>query len=150
MTADEEGFVAVFKDGRRFKFKSAAYLELHKLVFGLTFRAAIDATQAGKVEEIRRIVPEELRAEFDGWVAEIEERVAAVRAAVDGALAEATAAGVVGDRKAFALWAAEHHPDLRVYLFAALDGKPLDPIIYRMAFKDRDGADGAPMSGKAR
>jgi RNA ligase len=149
MSADEEGYVAVFRDGRRFKFKSAAYLELHKLVFGLTFRSAIDAVQAGAVEEVRRIVPEELRVEFDGWVAEVEERVTFVRETVAGALAEAAAGGLIAadgrvtDRKAFALWAAERHPELRVYLFAALDGKPLDPIIFRMEFKDRDGGDGA-------
>ena len=145
MTADEEGFVAVFKDGRRFKFKSVAYLELHKLVFGLTFRAAIDAVQTGKVEDVRRIVPEELRAEFDGWVAEVEGRVAEVKARVSAALAEAEAAGVKGDRKAFALWAAVTYPALRFYLFAALDGKPLEPIIFRTEFKDRDGADGSPL-----
>lgn len=143
MTADEEGFVAVFKDGRRFKFKSAAYLELHKLVFGLTFRAAIDAVQTGKVEDVRRIVPEELRAEFDGWVAEVEEQVAAVKTNVAAALAEAEAAGLTHDRKAFALWTAAHYPALRFYLFAALDGKPLEPLIFRTEFKDRDGADGS-------
>lgn len=145
MSADEEGFVAVFQDGRRFKFKSAAYLELHKLVFGLTFRSAIDAVQGGMVEEIRRIVPEELRAEFDGWVAEVEEHVAAVRSTVAEAMQEAAAAGLINDRKGFALWASERHPELRVYLFAALDGKPLDPIIFRMEFKDRDGGDGSSL-----
>jgi RNA ligase len=145
MSADEEGFVAVFQDGRRFKFKSAAYLELHKLVFGLTFRSAIDAVQTGKVEEIRRIVPEELRAEFDGWVDEVEGLVSSVRATVAEVMAEATAAGVTGDRKAFAQWVIQNHPDLRVYLFAAIDGKPLDPLIFRMEFKDRDGADGSSL-----
>jgi RNA ligase len=145
MTADEEGFVAVFQDGRRFKFKSAAYLELHKLVFGLTFRSAIDAVQTGKVEEIRRIVPEELRAEFDGWVNEVEEHVANVRATVAAAMEEAEAAGLTHDRKGFAMWVSERHPELRVYLFAALDGKPLDPIIFRMEFKDRDGGDGSSL-----
>jgi len=137
MTANEEGFVAVFADGQRFKFKSAAYLELHKLVFGLTFRAALDAVRDGRVEAIRQIVPEELRAEFDGWVAQIEGRIAEVRGAVGMALHEAQAAGVTGDRKAFALWAADHYPALRVYLFAALDGKPLEPIMFRLAFEER-------------
>ena len=136
MTANEEGFVALFADGQRFKFKSAAYLELHKLVFGLTFRAALESVRDGKVETIRQIVPEELRAEFDGWVGQIETRLAEVRAQVAAALAEATAAGVIHDRKAFALWAAEHYPQLRVYLFAALDGKPLEPIIFRLAFAE--------------
>ena len=136
MTANEEGFVALFADGQRFKFKSAAYLELHKLVFGLTFRAALESVRDGKVEAIRQIVPEELRAEFDGWVEQIETRIAAVRAEVAAALAEATVAGVTGDRKAFALWAAAHYPQLRVYLFAALDGKPLEPIIFRLAFAE--------------
>ena len=136
MTANEEGFVALFADGQRFKFKSAAYLELHKLVFGLTFRAALESVRDGKVEDVRRIVPEELRAEYDGWVEQIKTRIAAVRAEVAAALAEATAAGVTNDRKAFALWAAERHPQLRVYLFAALDGKPLEPIIFRLAFAE--------------
>ena len=134
MTANEEGFVALYADGQRFKFKSAAYLELHKLVFGLTFRAALESVRDGKVEAIRQIVPEELRAEFDGWVGQIETRLAEVRAEVAAALAEATVAGVTGDRKAFALWATAHYPQLRVYLFAALDGKPLEPIVFKLAF----------------
>jgi RNA ligase len=136
MTANEEGFVAFFADGQRFKFKSAAYLELHKLVFGLTFRAALESVRDGKVEAIRQIVPEELRAEFDGWVGQIETRIAEVRTEVAEALAEAQAAGITADRKAFALWAAERYPALRVYLFAALDGKPLEPIIFRLAFAE--------------
>jgi RNA ligase len=150
MTADEEGFVAVFQDGRRFKFKSAAYLELHKLVFGLTFRSAIEAVQTGKVEEIRHIVPEELRAEFEGWVNEVEEHVANVQATVAAAMQKAAAAGVTGDRKAFAQWVIQNYPELRVYLFAAIDGKPLDPIIFRLEFKDRDGADGSLLSARPR
>lgn len=134
MTANEEGFVAVFADGQRFKFKSAAYLELHKIVFGLTFKSAVEAVRGGTVEEIRRIVPEELRGEFDGWVEQVEARLAEVRAGITGILAQAETAGVLGDRKAFALWATANYPDWRPYLFAALDGKPVDPIIYRMAF----------------
>ena len=61
--------------------------ELHKLVFGLTFRAALESVRDGKVEAIRQIVPEELRAEFDGWVGQIETRLAEVRAEVAAALA---------------------------------------------------------------
>ena len=147
MSANEEGFVALFADGRRFKFKSSAYLELHKLVFGLTFRAALEAARDGRVEAIRQIVPEELRGEFDGWVGQIEARLAQERAALAAALAEATAAGLLDaagrapDRKAFAQWAAAHHPERRVYLFAAVDGKPVEPILFKTAFRDLLGGD---------
>ena len=149
MSANEEGFVALFADGRRFKFKSAAYLELHKLVFGLSWRAALAAVRDGQVAAIRAIVPEELRAEFEGWVAEIEARLMAERAAVAAALAEARAAGLIDaagqtpDRKAFAQWAAAHHPQRRAYLFAALESKPVGPILFRVAFSDVAGTEGA-------
>ena len=149
MSANEEGFVALFADGQRFKFKSSAYLELHKLVFGLSFRAALEAVRDGRLAAIREIVPEELRGEFEGWVGQIEARLAEERAAVAAALAEATAAGLLDasggapDRKAFAAWAAAHHPARRALLFAALDGKPLEPLLFRVAF--RDVADGGGM-----
>ena len=148
LSANEEGFVALFADGQRFKFKSSAYLELHKLVFGLSFRAAVEAVRDGQVAAIQAIVPEELRAEFDGWVAAVEGRLAEERAALAAAMAQATAAGLLDaagrapDRKAFAQWAAARHPERRVLLFAALDGKELTPILFRVAFKDVAGGGG--------
>ena len=136
LPATEEGYVAVFEDGSRFKFKSAAYLELHKIVTGLNFNKAVEAVRDGRVDEIRRVVPEELREEFDGWCFEISLTAGRIRDEVDYVMDQAAASGVDLDRKTFALWANEKYPGLRPYLFAALDGKPLEPLIFKLAFKE--------------
>lgn len=39
------------------------------------------------------------------------------------------------DRKTFALWVRQNHPDDEPYLFALLDGRDITPLVYRMAFK---------------
>jgi hypothetical protein len=39
-------------------------------------------------------------------------------------------------RKEFALWVQQHHRDLAPYLFVRLEGRPLEPLIYKMAFRE--------------
>jgi hypothetical protein len=39
-------------------------------------------------------------------------------------------------RKDFALWVQANHPHLSSYLFAKLDNKPFEPLIYKLAFQN--------------
>lgn len=127
LTANEEGFVAVFHDGSRFKFKGAEYLRLHRLIAGLSPKSAVEAVRDGRVEAVRDAVPTSLRVEWDGWVAftEYELHHTAILAR------EMMAFAPEEDRKTFALWANRHGDLLRPLLFALRDGKPLEPIIFR-------------------
>lgn len=138
MTYNEEGFVAVFADESRFKFKSAAYLEMHRAVAGLSFKTAVAAVRDETVDTIRQIVPEELRAEFDGWVEEVRETVATIHMAV---LAAMLLAPTGDDRKTFALWVAEQPAWMKSYLFAKRDDKDIRPMIFKKAFEGRGNDD---------
>ncbi|HNB52644.1 MAG TPA: RNA ligase, partial [Anaerolineales bacterium] len=129
----EEGFVLEFSDGQRFKIKGDKYLELHKLVFSLSFKNTLEAYQSGTVDYIRSQIPDEFLAEFNGWVNEIETTLAQTQAAIQAAFAAAPKT----TRREYALWVRENQLELSPYLFAKIDGKPLLPMIYKLAFQNR-------------
>jgi len=133
LNADEEGFVVEFSDGQRFKFKGDKYLELHRLVFGLSFRNTLQAVVTNQVENIRSQIPDEFLSQFNAWVKEIEE----TRARVKREAAEVFAQASKDTRKDFALWVMSNHKELSSYLFAMFDGKDIEPIIYKKAFENR-------------
>jgi hypothetical protein len=66
-------------------------------------------------------------------VAEINDQVAVTKAIVERAFA----AGPTADRKGFALWVQTHHQELGPYLFARLDGREIEPLIYKLVFRER-------------
>ena len=72
MTANEEGFRPCVRDGSCFKFKSAAYLELHKALSGLSFKNTVEAVRTA-VDDVRQIIPEEFLVEFNDWVIDRED-----------------------------------------------------------------------------
>ena len=129
----QEGWVVAFSNGERYKIKGDLYLELHRLVSGLSFKNTLQAVMDGRVEQTRRLIPEEFLEEFNGWVAEINDRVAVTKAIVERAFAAAPTA----DRKGFALWVQTHHQELGPYLFARLDGREIEPLIYKLVFRER-------------
>ena len=133
MGADKEGFVVEFSDGQRFKFKGDRYLELHRLISGLSFKNTLEAAESGTIDYIRSQIPNEFLIEFDGWVEEIDQKVIATEKATKTAFDMAPKI----TRKEFALWVKENCFDLMPYLFATLDGKDIKPMIYQNAFKDR-------------
>jgi len=130
---DEEGFVVEFSDGQRFKFKGDKYLELHRLVFGLSFKNTLQAVATNQVENIRSQIPDEFLSQFNAWVKEIEE----TRSRVKREVAEVFAQAPKEARKDFALWVMSDHKELSSYLFAMLDGHDVEPIIYKKAFENR-------------
>lgn len=130
---DEEGFVVEFSDGQRFKFKGDKYLELHRLVFSLSFKNTLQAILTNQVDYIREQIPDEFLADFNGWVNEIEE----TRDRIQREVAEVFAQAPKETRKDFAIWVMTNHKDISPYLFALLDGYALEPIIYKKAFENR-------------
>jgi RNA ligase len=134
MDADQEGFVVEFSDGQRFKFKGDRYLELHRLISGLSFKHTLEAIAGGKLDYIRGQIPNEFLSEFNGWVEEIDSKTQAIEKAVKTAFDIAPKES----RKDFAVWVMGNCEDLAPYLFAMLDGRDITPMIYQGAFKDRE------------
>lgn len=121
-----EGYVVEFSDGKRFKFKGARYLELHKLITSLSFKNILKAMQNNSIDTILETVPDEFLGDVRGWIKTIEETIADVTAQVESIYAQAPKTS----RKDFAIWVMQDHRKLSHYLFALWDEDDLTPIIY--------------------
>lgn len=127
LDVNNEGFVAEFADGQRFKFKSLEYLKLHKLIVTLTFKNVLKAMQSNSIEQILEVVPDEFLGETRQWIGEIETTIESIKEEVQKIFAVAPKSS----RKDFALWVQANHKNIRQYLFAMMDGKDIEPLIYR-------------------
>lgn len=137
MTADidanHEGWVVEMSDGSRWKFKGEQYKQLHKMIAGLSFKNTLEACRDGLVDTVRDTIPDEFLGDFECWVSDIRETVSNTKQLVNMVYRQAPK----GDRKTFALWATGEHKELAPYLFALLDDRDIEPIIYRAAFLDK-------------
>lgn len=124
---NEEGYVVEFSDGSRFKFKGDRYLELARLVSGLTFKNTLRAMEAGSVREMINAVPDEFLTQVKVWISEIKSTIERV---TDEMIAIFETAPKES-RKDFALWVQTHHKSLSRYLFALYDNEDLEPLIYK-------------------
>lgn len=122
-----EGYVVEFADGQRFKFKSLRYLELQRLLVSLTFKNVLKAVQSGSIDTILAMIPDEFLHEARNWITEIRMTIQRVMEEVQTAFDSAPKTS----RKEFALWVTTHHLSLSRYLFARLDGKDIEPLIYQ-------------------
>lgn len=127
LDSSNEGYVVEFADGQRFKFKSRRYLELHRLITALTFKNVLKAMQNGSLEDILAMIPDEFLGETRGWISEIQTTLQTVKAEIQTAFDAAPKES----RKDFALWVNTNHKRLSGYLFALLDGKAIEPMIYQ-------------------
>ena len=131
---NSEGWVVEFDDGPRFKFKGEEYKKLHRLISGLSFKNTLECVASGTLEELTAIIPDEFMTEVSGWIDQIQSIVEETKDKVELAYSQAPKS----TRKEFALWALENYKSLSPYLFARLDGKPVEPLIYKMAFEVKE------------
>lgn len=127
--ANQEGWVVEFVDGQRFKFKGRAYMDLHRMINGLSLKTAAEAVATSQVDAIRERVPDEFLREFNGWVLQVE---AEVKETLD-TVADVYTQAPTGSRKELALWATTYHKNIMHYLFAMADGRD----VRAMVFKDK-------------
>lgn len=130
LDTSEEGYVVEFSDGQRFKFKGSRYLELSRLISGLSYKSVLRAMAGGVLETLLQSIPEEFLDQTRGWVAEIEQARETLRADVIAAF-DAIPAEARTSRKAFALWVNRSPTALTPFLFAMLDQDDLTPLLYR-------------------
>lgn len=125
---DQEGWVVEMSDGSRWKIKGEQYRELHRLITGLSFKWVLDAVAAGNIQQALETIPDEFLGQAKQWIAEIEQRFTEVKAQCEQAFSCAPY-GVA--RKDYALWVMEHYKPLSSYLFAMLDGRSIEQMIYK-------------------
>jgi RNA ligase len=128
LPADVEGYVLRFASGLRVKLKGDAYLQLHRVIWGLSEKRVREALETGTYTELLREVPEEFHAEVEKLAAGFHEQARVLETEVRR-LFEQSPRGA--DRKTFALWVQVNvHAPLRGALFQLLDGRT--PNYYRL------------------
>lgn len=130
LDANREGFVAEFADGQRFKFKGNAYIELHRLITGLTFKNTLEAVENETVESVRESIPDEFLGKFNEWVEYINMQHMRTCSVVEKAFAKAPK----GSRKEFAAWVQQGYRPLAHLFYARLDGREYSSMIYKGMF----------------
>lgn len=125
---EDEGYVVEFSDGERFKFKGDRYLELHKLIHGLSYKNTVKAFMRGELQAIRDQIPDEFLKQFNQWVNHIESAHEKLMEEISVALEDAPD---TLDRKTFALWVMQVHKELSGFIFARVDGKSMDKAVER-------------------
>lgn len=128
LDANHEGFVVTFSDGQRFKMKGRKYLDLHRLISSISFRNTLAAMSGGTLQNYLASLPDEFLGDVRQWAAEIEAEVIRIRSVSNRTFDAAPKT----TRKEFALWVQVNvKKDDWAYMFAMLDSKPINPIIYK-------------------
>lgn len=126
---NKEGFVVRFEDSFRFKIKFDDYVRLHSLIFSVSSRSIWRSMMEG-----REIPVDMLPDEIYRWVRSEKEDITARRDSIASAASEAFSRIAHLGRKEFAGAALEYEwPQV---LFAMLDGKPWDHMVWKMVEPD--------------
>ena len=123
---NKEGFVVKFENGFRFKLKFEEYKRLHRIITQVSTKSIWEHLMSGQpLDEILELVPDE----FYQWVKNTRAKFLEEYAAIE-AIAQSEFK-VLESRKATAAYFLNQCTYPRI-LFAMLDNKPYDGIIWRM------------------
>lgn len=67
ISANEEGWVVRFKNGKRLKIKGTEYMQVHRIYYGLSTKAKYKAWYEGKLDTYIMSLPEEFRDELENF-----------------------------------------------------------------------------------
>ena len=130
----EEGYVVRFDNGFRVKVKGQRYMELHRLITGISSRSIWESlSQQRPFDEVLEVLPDE----FAEWAK--QERASQI-AAFDALNAKTESAYVavkqLPDRKSQAVKIMADFRDVSSAAFAALDGKPTWSILWKQLYPE--------------
>lgn len=127
---NSEGVVLYFESGFMVKVKYDEYVRLHRLVTGVTSRRIWDLLRNGEdTKELLNRVPEE----FEKWVKETIKDLKTKYDVIEvGSLSGLGIVKKLETRKDQAIEIMKNHKQLSSIIFAMLDNKPYDQIIWKM------------------
>lgn len=131
---DEEGYVIRFQSGFRIKVKGARYMELHRLISGVSSRSIWESLSGNiSLDDMLAVIPDE----FAEWV----KRERAAQIAAFDALNQRTEAAYVAvkdlpDRKSKALRILADFSDVSGAAFAAIDGRPTASLLWKQIYPE--------------
>lgn len=129
---EQEGFVVEFVDGSRAKFKSVRYLQVARLLSGISKSRVVQSLRDNGYHDLIELVPDEFMAQIQEWHREATEAFDTIRVEVERAYLQRPTDCARGT---FARWAVGLYPDIKHYLFALLDGKPIDDMIWKQVLE---------------
>jgi len=132
LSVNEEGFVAVFESGERFKFKGDAYKQAHRVLSGISYKRTIEYMENDDLDTLFDIVPDEWLDTVKAWISSIEGHV--------GIVSEAVSRYLDVDREAKELVRALQDDNASKLLFTctmnAYRNKPFKPLILKHLKRD--------------
>jgi RNA ligase len=137
----EEGFVVLFNDGQRFKFKYNEYFKLHKERSNITKKRVLEAMKEFRLQQYLENIPTEYLEQVKTWASEIEcaydEIQLHIERDVASVLGSLIADGIQGldRRKQFALRITK---DMKYVsgMFNHYDGRDNEEYIYKIIAKE--------------
>lgn len=141
ISANKEGWIVKFGNGKRLKIKGDEYLRVHKAVYGLSDKAKVRAWADDKMDELIKSIPEEFRDEIEELKEELDgqlELVHRILISVYSIMVDYTGASK-DNRKDFAMMVNNAiNPEYRKFMFRMLDNNgelPTD-IVREHIFKN--------------
>ena len=128
-----EGWVVEFSDGQRVKFKTDRYVEVHRYVRQLDFPNVLKAVRTGDIDYLTTLMPDNMLEDVYRWIGEIQDKIDHINAKTVHAFVQAPRQ----NSAIYEAWVQEHHPDLKPYLMTLYRGKKIEPLIYELAFKEK-------------
>lgn len=128
---NEEGFVLRWSNGYRLKVKGKEYLEVHRILHGLSTNQKLKFWEEGRIDELIFKVPEEFRPEIEAFAARCDN----MEAAITEEATENFAAAPKDDRKTFALWVNTRVKQNQKLVFKLLDQKDITPDVRRLVIQ---------------
>ena len=128
-----EGWVVEFSDGQRVKFKTDRYVEVHRYIRQLDFPNVLKAVRTGDIDYLTTLMPDNMLADVYRWIGEIQDKVDHINAKTVHAFVKAPRQSRAG----YEAWVRENHPELAPYLTALYNGKQIEPLIYELAFNEK-------------
>ena len=126
-TINLEGFVIEYSDGTRWKVKTDWYVDIHRVISKLSFKHIVDIVKDDRVNDVYKIVPDELLVEFEANVALCKMLVDEItRKALD--VFNSVPKGATRKEQALIIM---QTPDVSSLVFALLDGKDIRDAIYK-------------------
>ncbi|MGD1416516.1 RNA ligase [Bacillus stercoris] len=123
LSANEEGWVIRFANNKRLKIKGNEYLQVHRLMHGLSTKAKYKAWAENRIDEYIMALPEEFRPEIENFKNKID-RIYNVQSRLIKLTFNRIKKSMktVNDKKEFALFVTKNIPsELQKYMFTIYD-----------------------------
>lgn len=135
LVANEEGYVLNW-NGYRLKVKGDQYLDVHRLMYGISDKRKFELAVKGELDVLIRELPEEFRPELEEFEVMIQFIRVTMLIAITAMFMDLSEIVDKSDRKAFALEVNESiQPEFKQFMFLLLDNKDIEPSLDEMLIK---------------